>query len=118
MTIAPIRFSSLIDWIMAHPKKHLAFGDSKELDISLLFDTTRKNLNFHVVADTDHSVIALIIYKEYPELKELYIEHILASKGGFKELRQAWNKLYPGYTVRGNRIKNNKKVKHSIEDFV
>lgn len=118
MTTAPIRFSALIDWIMNHPKKHLAFGDSKELDISLLFDTTRENLNFHVIADKDLSVIGLIIYKEYPKLKELYIEHILTSRGGFKELREAWSLKYPGYTVRGNRIKNNKKVKHSIEDFI
>jgi hypothetical protein len=112
MQIEAIR---VVDWILNHPKRKLAFKNGSDLDIALAL--VAPGNHSHAAVDHDGNVNAVIIYAQDKKNKSLTIKHLLADRIGFESLRAAWMIYFPDYTVTGTRSKSGKIVKHSISDF-
>ena len=105
----------ILDWILKHPKRELAFGKGNDLAIAMLFDS---GLRIHVAVDRDENPLAVIFFNVDSEKENLDIKHILAENcAGFHALVEAWEECYPNFTVSGIRYRSKKFVKHQIKDF-
>jgi hypothetical protein len=106
----------VVDWILNHPKRKMAFKDGSDLDIAMAL--VAPGNHSHASVDEAGNVNGVIVYEQDKENKSLTIKHLLADRMGFESLRAAWSIYFPDYSVTGTRLKSGKIVKHTLHDFV
>jgi hypothetical protein len=75
-------------------------------------------MHFHAAIDSNENPCAIIFYTLIEAEKRLHINHLLATRDGFKALQFAWQHYYPDFTVSGIRIRSQKPVLHKLSDFL
>jgi len=110
----------LFDWVLAHPGREATFGVCKDIDIVMHCDRILKGENTQLfVIEKDHETPLVVLWCELDkERKNIHILNILGDRGCLLSAVNAWQALYPGWSVSGARRKSKKTVQYRVSDFI
>lgn len=117
---AHINAVKLFDWVLNHPGRKAAFGDSPDIDVVMHCDRILNGKDselFVIEKETETPLIALWCELDH-ERKNIHILTILGDRGSLRSAIGAWSDLYPDWSVSGARRKSKQNVQYKLSEFI
>ncbi len=117
---AQINAIKLFDWVLNHPGRKAAFGDSPDIDVVMHCDRILKDPNgeLFVIENRDTNPLIALWCELDHDRKNIHILTILGDRGSLREAVNAWTDLYPDWSVSGARRKSKQNVQYQLSEFI